>query len=216
MTALLACASIAWADDTIVVPPSDSIETVTLVRRDSAQKPEPIYRGTILKLDLASTVIDLVKGKGEIQTFEIAASCRLKQRYYPTLELGGANAVCQPDSVLHRGAGGFFRAGVDLNAFRRHPESLSAALVGLRLGCGMQSFELPAYGRHFKADCWGEVVLGCQVQVYKGFMMGWNVRYRILFTRKAGEDEQLPRYIPGFGIRDDSAWGFNYYLGWHF
>jgi len=235
---LLAAASMIWADDSIAVEvpevvttgdsvfgtvaadtfmvdvPSDTAQTITMARSDSALKKQAIYQGTILKLDLANTIIELATSKGQIQSFEMGVSWRLKQRFYPTFEVGGAHAVCQPDSVLHQGAGGFFRAGTDLNCFRRHPESLSAALVGVRLGCGMQSFELPDYGRHFKADCWGEIVLGCQVHIYKGLMMGWNVRYKILFTRNPKEGEQLPRHIPGFGIRDDSTWGFSYYIGW--
>lgn len=211
---LLAGALVAFADDTIITPPADTLRTGATVRTDTTQKASPIYQGTLLKLDLASTVIELASNKGQVQTFEAAVSWRLKQRYYPVFEFGGANAKIQPDSLLHRGAGGFFRAGVDINGFRRHPESLSAALVGVRIGTAMQSFDLTNYGRHFKADCWGEIVLGVQVDVYKGLLMGWNVRYRILFTRNAKEGELLPRYIPGFGQRDEGAWGFNYYIGY--
>lgn len=205
---------IAPTTNTIIPPPADTLRSGATLRTDSTQKVDPIYQGTLLKLDIASTVIELASHKGKVQTFEAAVSWRLKQRYYPVFEFGGANATIQPDSLLHRGAGGFFRAGVDINGFRRHPESLSAALVGVRIGTAMQSFNLTNYGRHFKADCWGEIVLGVQVDVYKGLLMGWNVRYRILFTRNAKEGEQLPRYIPGFGQRDEGAWGFNYYIGY--
>ena len=232
---LLACAGGAWADDSIAVEAvapadsvfgtvaadtfmveatTDSVQTITIEATDSTANKQPIYQGTLVKLDLLNTIIELATSKGKIQSFEAAVSWRLKQRYYPTFEIGGANAVTQPDSLLHRGAGGFFRVGCDINGFRRHPESLSAALVGIRVGTSLQSYELAGFERRFRADCWGEVVLGVQVDIYKGLLMGWNVRYKILFTRNLKEGEQLPRYIPGFGQRDESRWGFNYYIGY--
>ena len=30
------------------------------------------------------------------------------------------------------------------------------------------------------------------------------------------EAEKAPIYIPGYGSRDNTAWGANYYLGWKF
>ena len=69
------------------------------------------------------------------------------------------------------------------------------------------------------ADCWGEIVAGCQVEICKGFTMGWMGRFKCLFTRQA---EGLPAneykaiYIPGFGRRDNIAWGLDYYIGVNF
>ena len=66
------------------------------------------------------------------------------------------------------------------------------------------------------ADAWGEIVAGVQVDIYKGFNMGWAIRMKFLFTTKAHDELTTPYYIPGFGYRDTMRWGFDYYLGYTF
>ena len=103
-------------------------------------------------------------------------------------------------------------------------------LVGLRFGGAYQNYDLTnvkLYSDYWgeqrlnfydqqRFDCWGEIVAGCQVQVYKGFQMGWYVRMKLLFTRNAKEGEVMPYYIPGFSFRKDFQWGLNYYLAYKF
>ena len=190
-----------------------------------------IYQGMNLKLDLATTILEAALSKGDILSFEIAWNVRLKQRYYPTLEGGYVRAKTSADGGAQNGEGGFFRVGLDINGLKKHPERLNAAMVGIRVGTALQSYDLTGvalnekYWSHdarkdflnqFHADCWGEVVAGCQVQVWEGFQMGWYVRFKILFTRTAKENEVMPYYIPGFGYRDETNWGVNYYIGYKF
>ena len=47
-----------------------------------------IYNGTILKLDIASPVITSAVYKWKMQHYEIGANVRLKDRFFPTAELG--------------------------------------------------------------------------------------------------------------------------------
>ncbi|MBR2265270.1 MAG: hypothetical protein IJ882_01125 [Paludibacteraceae bacterium] len=190
-----------------------------------------IYQGMNIKLDLATTILEAAMSKGNILSFEAAWNVRLKQRYYPTLEGGYVRANASADGGRQKGVGGFFRVGLDINGLKKHPERLNAAMVGIRVGTGLQSYDLTGvtmndnywsggkrldFVNQFHADCWGEVVAGCQVQVWEGFQMGWYVRLKILFTRKAKDGEVLPYYIPGFGYRDDTNWGINYYIGYKF
>ncbi len=190
-----------------------------------------IYQGMNLKLDLANATIEAAVSKGKILSFEMAWNIRLKQRYYPTFEGGYARAETSADGGQHKGEGGFFRVGLDINGLKKHPERLNALLVGIRIGTGMQGYDLTNvainspywegnrkmdFYNQFHADCWGEVVAGCQVQVWEGLQMGWYVRLKILFTRKASDEKVMPYYIPGFGYRDDTNWGFNYYIGYKF
>ena len=165
-----------------------------------------IYQGMSLKLDIGNTIISLAVSKA--------------------------------------GQGGFARLGLDINGLKKHPENPNALLVGLRIGTALQGYDLtnvshnaPYWGdtradyhNLFHADCWGEVVAGCQVQVYKGFQMGWYLRFKVLFTRTAKDinindqtttqqqlnNALLPYYIPGFGYRNDTNWGFNYYIAYSF
>lgn len=160
-----------------------------------------------------------------MQQYEVAVNVRLAQRFYPTFELGYAGGQKnQGDSIQYKGHGGFFRVGCDINPLRKHPESPHALLIGLRLGTAVQGFDNGTNNKNgIAADCWGEIIAGCQVEIVKvkqtAFYMGWMGRFKILFTR---ETEGLPAadrtalYIPGFGIRDNIGWGANYYLGWKF
>ena len=184
-----------------------------------------IYGGTQVKLDILSPAIVAGMSKGDLQHYEIATNVRLAQRFYPTLELGYAGGkTIQGDSISYSGQGGFFRVGVDICPLKKHPESPHALLVGVRLGTSVQEFENGEnlkYG--VKADCWGEIVLGCQVEIAKvnktSFYMGWMGRLKCLFTRELDGTpavEMTAIYIPGFGNRNNLGWGADYYLGWRF
>ena len=193
---------------------------------------DSIYLGTQIKLDIASPVLVPAANKWQMQHYEIAANVRLAKRFYPTLELGYAGGKATQDTVSYSGQGGFFRAGCDINPLKKHPESPHALLVGVRLGTAFQDFtqdtELSAIGTELeylngrmkretggRADCWGEIVAGCQVEIAQvhstSFYMGWMGRFKCLFTRSEGAI-----YIPGFGKRDNIGWGVNYYFGWRF
>ena len=160
-----------------------------------------------------------------MQHYEIAANVQLAKRFFPTLELGYAGGKThRGDSIQYKGQGGFFRVGCDINPLKKHKDSPHALLVGLRLGTAVQGWQHTAQATSgTKADCWGEIIAGCQVEIAKvqktAFYMGWMGRFKVLFTRdKEGltADQMKPIYIPGFGNRDNIGWGLNYYLGWRF
>ncbi len=200
----------------------------TRIYSDSA-----IYQGMNIKLELFTPILEAVRSKGKVQSYEIGMNWRLKQRIYPTLELGYAQADITADGGHHKGKGGFGRVGIDINGLKKHPERLNALLVGVRIATAVQQFSItdidvhnPYWNEHqpfrfdfdprVKADVWGEVCIGTQVQVWEGFQMGWSLRMKILITRKDKNNGPLPAYIPGFGYRDDTNWGINYYIGYHF
>ena len=229
---LLIIIIVAWAI------PLAAIAKEKVVKTDSTHThthhADSIYQGTNIKLDLGATALTLGTTKAHLQHYEIAVNCRLKNRFYPTLEVGYAGSlpattkdptrgtITLGDSIAYRGQGGFFRVGCDLNPLKKHPESPHALLVGLRLGTSIQSAQHTLLTTQYSllnttsADCWGEIVAGCQVEVCKGFTMGWMGRFKCLFTRQAEglpANEYNPIYIPGFGRRDNIAWGLDYYIG---
>ena len=229
---LLIIIIVAWAI------PLAAIAKEKVVKTDSTHThthhADSIYQGTNIKLDLGATALTLGTTKAHLQHYEIAVNCRLKNRFYPTLEVGYAGSlpattndptrgtITLGDSIAYRGQGGFFRVGCDLNPLKKHPESPHALLIGLRLGTSIQSAQHTLLTTQYSllntitADCWGEIVAGCQVEVCKGFTMGWMGRFKCLFTRQAEglpASEYKPIYIPGFGRRDNIAWGLDYYIG---
>ena len=188
-----------------------------------------VYQGMSVKLDIGTPILEIARSAGRIQSYEAAVNVRLAQRFYPTMELGYAMAERGTNGGFHKGQGAFGRLGMDLAVVKKGvPEN--NMLVGLRLGGAYQDYNLTNvriysdywgeqrinfYDQH-RFDCWGEFVAGCQVQVYKGFQMGWYLRMKLLFTRKAEGVGVLPYYVPGFGFRKDFQWGFNYYLAYKF
>lgn len=194
---------------------------------------DSIYMGTQVKLDIASPIVVPAATKWGMQHYEVAVNVRLAQRFYPTFELGYAGGKTANDTIDYLGHGGFFRVGCDLNPLKRHPGTPHALLVGVRLGTAVQDVreDIRLQDRMgqlsgIRADCWGEIVAGCQVEICKGekrkakgesaFYMGWMGRFKALFTRKSAVDNYPVIYIPGYGKYDTIGWGVNYYLGWRF
>ena len=202
-----------------------SLYSLFLIPYSFAAANDSIYNGTQIKLDILSPIIVPAITDWKIQNYEIVTNVRLARRFYPTLELGYTGGkMAQGDSISYSGQGGFFRVGADINPLKKHPESPHALLIGLRLGTAVQGFSNGAGLRSgTAADCWGEIVAGCQVEIATvgktAFYMGWMGRIKFLFTR---EKEGIPStdmtaiYIPGYGKRDNIGWGANYYLGWRF
>lgn len=190
-----------------------------------------IWQGMNIRLDLGTTAMEAIVSRGKILSFEIGLNCRLKNRFYPTLELGIAQAEASANGGRHKGFGGFGRVGLDINCLKKHATSRNAILAGIRIGTSLQDYDLGRVSQNdnywqmastrefphqFRADVWGEIVGGIHVQIWEGLAMGWYIRLKILMTRKSDAENVMPYYIPGFGYRDQSNWGFNYYIGWKF
>lgn len=231
-TAVYAQQAVAEVTDTEVVPADTNVVVIVdtiVATTDTAElaiarrERKEIYQGTTVKLDILSPLLVSGLNGWKIQHYEVAVNVRLANRFYPTFELGYSGGQTQQgDSIYYNSHGGFFRAGADINPLKRNPGSPHALLVGLRLGAAFQPR---------KADCWGEIVAGCQVEICKvksergkvkgesAFFMGWQGRFKILFTREAENltaAEMGPIYIPGFGHRSNLGWGASYHLGWKF
>lgn len=199
----------------------------------------PIYQALILKLDLATPIIEAASSKGHNIDLEAAVSLRLKNRIYPTFELGYARSDRQifhriddenTYTTRHYGQGAFLRVGLDLNGLKKHPERMDALLVGVRFGTALQGYSLTGvclndphqpthttdYIHRLGADCWGEIAVGCQVKIVKEIIMGWHIRMKLLITRNQRNGGPAPYYIPGFGYRDNLNWGISYYIGYKF
>lgn len=186
-----------------------------------------VYQGLSIKLDLATPIIEAARSSGRIQDYEVAMNVRLAKRWYPTLELGYSQADCISDGGHHTGQGGFGRIGIDISALKKGVAE-NCLMVGVRVGTSYQSYQLTDVVQavnYWQAgtidflnrqhwDAWGEIVAGCQVQIWKGLQMGWYMRLKVLFTRNDKNGGALPYYMPGFGFRNDTNWGLNYYIGW--
>lgn len=184
---------------------------LTTPRPDTA-----VYQGLHVKLDLANIILSPATSHGQMQSYELAVSTQLIHRLFPTIEAGYSFGQAEKKEQLWHGQGGFMRIGLDLNPIRKRQYDPSALLVGVRLGTALQGYAGAEGQTLFGADCWGEIDAGCQVQIVKGLYMGWQARLKILFTRTRKDEAPMPDYIPGFGYRNDTGWGVNYYIGYRF
>ena len=188
-----------------------------------------VYQGMSIKLDIANPILELARSKGKVQDYEAALNVRLANRFYPTLEFGYAIAQTTADGGHYSGQGGFARLGMDLSALKKG-QTENCLMVGLRVAGAYQGFQITDvpvcdnfwilpnanYYNQRKFDCWGEIVAGYQVQIWKGFQMGWYIRMKLLFTRTDKQGDALPAYLPGFCYRNYTNWGINYFLGYKF
>ena len=201
------------------VPKEQRIKPINIpVPADTA-----IYQGTTIRVDILNPVLEMARTGWHTYSIEAAVNVRLKNRFYPTIEGGYADRFLQVKDAAtpqYDGRGGFARLGLDINPLKKHPEQRSAMLIGLRVGTGWQQLSVNGAGYAVSgawiADAWGEIVAGVQVDIAKGFNMGWAVRMKFLFTTNSHDELTTPYYIPGFGYRDTMNWGFDYYLGYTF
>ena len=183
-----------------------------------------VYQGTIVRLDIANPIFELARSKWHTYALEAAVSVRIKNRLFPTIEGGYADRFLQqkdPTTPQYDGRGGFMRLGMDINPLKKHPEPRSVLLIGVRAGTGWQHMRTPAVleaypGGRWVTDAWGEIVAGVQVDIYRGFNMGWAARMKFLFTRNVHGETVVPYYIPGFGYNNPMNWGLDYYIGYTF
>lgn len=192
----------------------------------------PAWQGGNIKFDFGNTVYEIALSGAERLSFETALNFNLKRRFFPTLELGYATAHhTVGNGGRYKGHGGFTRIGMDINCFKPEHQSvwLNLILVGARVGIGSQKYDMTNLSLHddywndirrdfvdrTRVDVWVEINASIQLEVYKGFTMGWGVRERILCTRGKNASV-LPWYIPGYGVNKNSSFGINYYIGYRF
>lgn len=201
-------------------------DTAAYVPREREPDTTALYQGINLKLDVGAAALEAAITQGRVLSFELGMNVNLKNRYLPTLELGYAGGKAFADGGGYYGQGGFAKVGLDLSALKKSGK-WNMLLVGLRLGTAVQGYQLndvlvpDSYWQEtvvtqvpwrVGADVWGEVVVGVQVQIYKRFHMGWYARFKILFTKQENGNFS-PYYIPGYGYRQETNFGLNYYLG---
>lgn len=198
-------------------------------KANNEETPEiPLYQGVGIKLDIGNTIYEAAISGGKGMSFEALAYVNLQRRYLPTIELGYGQLECTANNNAHFiGNGAFMRMGCDFNIMK-NKEMGNMFLLGGRLGMALQECSvnnlvvtdaywgitqpLPAHNT-VRFDCWGELVGGVQVDVYKNFVMGWNMRIKLLFTQ-GKEGKFHPSYIPGFGHHNNTTFSFNYYIGY--
>ena len=192
------------------------------------RKKIPLYQGLSLEWEIAGLASHLLGS--DILNSEIALRANLKNRFLPVVEAGygKADAINDGNNLHYKTSAPYFRIGVDYNIFHKKTHLPGYIYAGLRYGMTSFSYDVsgpdmtdPNYGSvnvmpysysGLKSNAsWAEGVFGLKVRIYKGFCMGWSVRYKIRISVKNHENA-VPWYIPGFGKNASSGFNLMYNL----
>lgn len=196
----------------------------------------PLYNGVSVGLDLWG-IGSKVLG-GDFLSPEIVADVNLKNRYFPTVEIGFGTTDAWNDKGIHYKTGApYFRIGMDYNALykKKHGNML---LVGLRYGVSSFKYDVealaiddPIYGGivgnpNLEDEIWGgsipyshkgmkgsmqwlEFGVGIRAHVWEAIHMGLSLRFK--FKMSASTDKYGdPWYVPGFGKYGSNTMGVTY------
>ncbi len=193
----------------------------------------PLLNGIYVYGDVAPVITSTILNNSTY-SFEGGAQINLKYKYFPVFEagIGGANKL-STNNIGFKTIGPFARIGVDLNLLKQKDNTKPVNnffLAGVRLGFSNFRYNITNavvtddywgetrtinYTDISATKVWAEVVAGVKVETFKNIYMGWQIRKKFLFSQDASGSPS-PWYIPGFGIKDGSNWGFNYTIGYKF
>ena len=177
-------------------------------------KAMPLYQGTMVGIDVAGLASKALGS--DINSAEALVQVNLKNRFFPVAEIGfGSIDTTNDETDIHyKASAPYFRLGMDYNVFYQKPYLPGYFTVGLRYGFTSFDYDVasppltdPNWGHTsvpvtyegVKTNVgWAELAIGLKANVFKGFYMGFNVRYRARLSMTKHENSE-PYYIPGFG-----------------
>lgn len=197
---------------------------------DTIKYLHPKFNGVTIGVDVLPPISNLLGQK--YGNYEISIDAGFYNRFYPVYEFGISYADETPDGAnyTYKVYPSFYnRVGMNYNILY-NKDIPGIFYVGLRYGFSFASYELTnittsspywevtqtglSIPKSKSIAHWGELMLGLQVKLYKGLMMGWNVRYKLLFAdSQKGDAKQY--IIPGYGKRN-SPLGFGFTVNYRF
>lgn len=195
--------------------------------KEKKQSDIPLFNGISVGVDISGAVGKVLGGNrlsGEVQ-----GKIDLKNRFFPTVEIGWANTNTTSTSTNqhYKMSAPYFRIGADYNFFHKKTHLPGYIYGGLRYGFSSFNYDVdippmtdPTFGNTAISGSyqgisssahWLEVVAGVHVKVYKNFCMGWSIRYKSMLNLKKGYNTE-PWYIPGFGKNTKTGFGVSYSL----
>lgn len=169
---------------------------------------ESLLRHIAVGVDLVGPVMLALGEQGDYQA---TLTANLKNKYFPTIELGygKADKYDYLTQISYKAKAPFGRIGCDINILRdkRSPYRFT---IGARYGLTHFTYDTTApadsLAQTFEtrsATCtlhWLELVFAADAKIWGPLHMGWSVRYRKRL--KCSDYTDLPLYAPGYGNAD--------------
>ena len=171
----------------------------------------PLFNGFAVSVDLVGPIQMLI---GDYGQYEAAVRVNLKDRYFPTVELGIGKADHDDDAtnIKYKTTAPYAKIGVDFNLLK-NKHDIYRLFAGVRYAFTSYKYDLshpgmedPVWGgtvpygaEGVKCSCqWVEALIGVDAKMWGPVHLGWSVRYR---SRLSYNDGDLGNswYVPGFG-----------------
>lgn len=179
----------------------------------------PFYRGLQVKADIVGLVQKLTSDYGQL---EAGVRINLKDKYFPTLELGIGKAD-HNDMVTqtsYKTSAPYAKIGADLNIMK-NKHDIYRVYAGARYAFTSFKFDVEhpdvtdpiwggttPYSRHdIKANChWLEFLIGIDAKIWGPLHLGWTARYKRRISHNDGAMGNV-WYVPGYGKQGSTRLG---------
>ena len=196
-----------------------------------AQEKTPLFRGVSVGVDVFGWIYPIFVSDAFYDN-EASVTVNLGDRFFPVAEVGygHCNTVGDLYGIRYTTAAPYFRLGLDYNLQYKSHSPIGFIFCGARAGYSSSTYDVEApsltdpvtgasYPFHLTGiPCqawWGEALIGIRSHVWKGFSLGWSIRYKRLFSNCTSANGN-PWFIPGYGIHGTETFGATYQLIWNF
>lgn len=192
----------------------------TSLKKHEYTQQQPLFNGINVGVDLwglASKVLS-----SDMYWAEVMVNANLKNRYFPTLEIGYAKSgTTDEQGAIFSAAAPYAKIGIDYN-FLHNKQHGNMLLGVLRYGFSSYSYDADyatgpdaSQRLSFKDQDanihWFELGLGIRAHIAGPISMGWSVRLKHRLSESAHADKMpYPYHAPGFGRNKSNALGFCY------
>jgi hypothetical protein len=184
----------------------------------------PLYNGIQIGFELSQPAGYLLSNSWG---YSANIDVNLKNKYFPTFEVGYSDFNKESDAGIHCTAtGNYFKAGLNIPVSIHGTKAENMFYAGLHYGFSAFSYDLD--NLTFSGGYWGdpgitsftnekavvgwvEADVGIRVNIIGPFSLGWNVQYKSVLNIKNG-DHSIPPYIPGYGANSKPGVGVNAHL----
>lgn len=182
-------------------------------------KDVPLFNGFAVSVDLVGPAELVI---GDYGQYEAALKINLKDRYFPTIELGLGKADHDDDvtQIQYKTSAPYGKIGIDFNILK-NKHDIYRLYAGARYA--FTSFEYDLYHPAITDPVWGseaeyrandvkcsfhwmEALVGVDAKICGPIHLGWSLRYRGRLSYKDGKPGKA-WYVPGFGKGGSSAIG---------
>lgn len=195
-------------------------------KRITTEQPDsvPLFRSVSVSFDLLGAGELILGDYGQI---EAALKVNLRDKYFPTLELGYGKADKEDPTtnVSYSTKAPYGRIGIDFNMLKNKHDDYRL-YTGVRYGFTSFKYDVSAPGvvdpvwggttdlktEDVSATChWLEALVGIDAKIWGPVHLGWSIRYKRRIHHTEG-DVGEPWYTPGFGRKATSRIGgsFNF------